>query len=90
LFQNYKGEGSEYTSGHDNVDGDDESLIDDVLLLNEDDIAGASLNGKDPSELNIVELKRWLACRGAPVSGNKPELIKRYVNNYFSIVNSYG
>jgi len=50
-FKIIKGKGSEYTSGHDNVDSDDESLID-VLLLNEDDIAGASLNGKDPSELN--------------------------------------
>ena len=49
-----------------------------VLMLQEDDIPGASLNGKDPSELNVVQLKRWLACRGAPLSGKKPELIDRY------------
>ena len=49
----------------------------DILLLTEADIPGASLNNKDPSELNIVQLKRWLACRGAPLTGKKAELIER-------------
>ena len=49
----------------------------DVFLLDESDIPGASLNGKTPSELNVTQLKRWLACRGAPVNGKKPELIER-------------
>ena len=71
-------EGNECKSAFDD-NTDDEDLIDDVLLLNEGDIPGASLEGKDPSELNMVQLKRWLACRGAPVNGNKPELIQRYV-----------
>ena len=47
-------------------------------LLTEKDIPGASLNGKKPSELKVVQLKRWLNCRDAPVSGKKPELIQRY------------
>ena len=50
---------------------------DDILLLTEADIPGASLNGKLPTELNVAQLKRWLACRGAPLSGKKPELIER-------------
>ena len=52
-------------------------LQDDVLLLRETDIPGASLNGKLPTELNVTQLKRWLVCRGAPTTGNKPELIER-------------
>lgn len=52
-------------------------LQDDILLLRESDIPGASLNGKAPSELNVVQLKRWLACCGAPTTGRKPELIER-------------
>lgn len=49
----------------------------DILILSEADIPGASLNNKDPSELNVVQLKRWLSCRGAPLTGKKPELIAR-------------
>ena len=50
---------------------------DDIILLTESDIPGASLDGKDPTELNVLQLKRWLACHGAPVNGKKPELIQR-------------
>lgn len=57
-------------------------MDDDILLLNENDIPGASLNRKNPSELNIVQLKRWLVCRGAPVNGKKPELIQRYADRF--------
>ena len=35
----------------------------DFDILNEDDVPGASLNGKKPSQLNVTQLKRWLACR---------------------------
>ena len=49
----------------------------DVVSLRECDIPGASLNGKKPAELNVVQLKRWLACRGAPLRGRKAELIER-------------
>ena len=41
----------------------------DISILCEDDIPGSSLNGKNPKQLNMAQLKRWLACRGAPVSG---------------------
>ena len=30
----------------------------DLLLLEESDIPGASLNGKQPCQLNVIELKR--------------------------------
>ena len=49
----------------------------DIILLTEADVPGASLNNKDPSELNVTQLKRWLTCRGAPLTGKKPELIER-------------
>ena len=43
----------------------------------EEDVPGASLimKGKSVDLLTVVELKRWLACRGARRrSGKKPEL----------------
>ena len=52
-------------------------LQDDILLLRESDIPGASLNGKTPAEMNVVQLKRWFACHGAPTTKRKPELIER-------------
>ena len=45
--------------------------------LGEKDIPGASLCGRDPSELHVVELKRWLKCRGANTVGKKADLVKR-------------
>ena len=57
-----------------NGHGDD----DDLYLLEEGDISGASLHGKKPSELTVAKLKRWLSCRGAPLSGKKLELVERY------------
>ena len=64
---------------------DDEKVIEenessdqeDLLLLEESDIPGASFNGKQLCQLNVTELKRWLSCRGAPLTGKKPELIER-------------
>ena len=47
--------------------------------LQEKDIPGASLNGRDPDTLKVPELKRWLICRGASIRGNKPDLISRHV-----------
>ena len=48
-------------------------VVADFEVLTEGDIPGASLDGKKPKQLNITQLKRWLACRGAPLS----ELIER-------------
>ena len=41
-----------------NDEGITDSEMDDILMLNENDIPGASLNGKAPNELNIAQLKR--------------------------------
>ena len=77
---------------NDDDDDDDGDIDDDILLLTENDIPDASLDSKDPSELNITQLKRWLACRGAPVNGKNPELIKRLeycdlICQFFSLTN---
>jgi len=45
---------------------------DSILLL-----TGSSVSGRNPAELNVIQLKRWLACRDAPVTGKKPQLIER-------------
>ena len=47
------------------------------MILVESDIPGASLDGRDPSELHIVELKQWLKCIGANLSRCKADLVKR-------------
>jgi len=54
-----------------------EPPCDDILMLTESDIPSASLNRKSPSQLTLAQLKRWLACRGAPVSRKKSDLIER-------------
>ena len=51
-----------------------------AMALQEKDIPGASLCDRDPSELKIPELKRWLACRGAPLKGKKADLVARFVS----------
>ncbi len=47
--------------------------------VNIGDIPGASLNGRDPATLKILELKRWLDCRGASVRGKKADVVMRSV-----------
>ena len=61
----------------DDLDVEIDILKDDLLLITESNIPGTSLNGKDPCKLNVLQLRRWLACRGAPTAGKKPKLIKR-------------
>ena len=46
--------------------------------LRESDIPGASLNGRKPEDLKVVELKRWLDCRAASTKGKKADLISRF------------
>ena len=53
-----------------NISKDDGDICFD--MHGEDDVPGTSLNGKKPSQLKMTSLKRWLSCRGAPTSGNKP------------------
>jgi len=52
-----------------------DSSEEEIVMLTESDVPGASLNGKQPHELNVPQLKRWLACCGAPVTGKKPDLV---------------
>ena len=54
-------------------------------VLTENDIPGASLNGKNPKDLKIPQLKRWLQCRNASVKGKKAELVARYVSILLSV-----
>jgi len=50
-----------------------------VAVLTEDDVPGALLSGRKPSELKNKELKFWLWCRGDPGKGlkTKAELVNR-------------
>ena len=50
-----------------------------VAVLSENDIPGASLCGRKPSELKNEKLKYWLRCGGDPAKGlkTKAELVKR-------------
>ena len=48
-----------------------------VSPVKESDIPGASLKDRDPIELKVPELKRWLQCRGASVKGKKTDLIEQ-------------
>ena len=50
--------------------------------LTENDVAGASLNGKDPTRLTIPQLKRWLLCRDASTKGKKADLVARSVHKF--------
>ena len=47
------------------------------VALTEDDIPGAALGARQPEELKVPELKRWLACRGASRTGLKAQLVQR-------------
>ena len=47
------------------------------VALTEDDIPGAALGARQPEELKVPELKRWLVCRGASRTGLKAQLVQR-------------
>ena len=46
-------------------------------ILTESDIPGALLPQEAPELCNVVQLKRWLTCRGASTTGRKVELVSR-------------
>ena len=48
-----------------------------TMNLVESDIPGALLDGRDPSKLHVVKLKRWLKCRGGNLSERKADLAKQ-------------
>ena len=45
--------------------------------LREEDIPGATLDGRDPNVLTIPQLKHWLQCQNAPTRGKKADLVAR-------------
>ena len=59
-------------------------------LLKENDIPGASICVRKPSELKNEELKFWLKCRGDPAKGlkTKAELVKRWEITLFPLPSS--
>ena len=50
------------------------------VFLNEEDILGSSLAGRNPAQLKNEELRFWLKCRNDPAKGlrTKAQLVKRY------------
>ena len=42
-----------------------------------EDIPGASLKGRQPNDLTVPELKRWLSFRAGTVRGTKADFVKR-------------
>jgi len=48
------------------------------ILLTEDDIDGALLRGKTPSQLSIPELKRCSCRKGGKLRVTKRSLVERY------------
>ena len=49
-----------------------------AMAMHQDDVPGASLDGRNPERLKILELKHWLLCRGASTKGKKADLVARY------------
>jgi len=59
--------GDTHQSEHQHVDSYSDCCDDDDIMgLTENDVPGASLNGKQPHEMNKQQV---VACRGAPVIG---------------------
>ena len=46
-------------------------------VVSEIDVPGASVQGRDPSQLKVPELKRWLRCRAASTRSLKADLVGR-------------
>ena len=61
----------------DSIGGGDESPSGTRVVLTEADVHGASLNGRNPADLSVPQLKRWLQCRNAPTKGKKADLVAR-------------
>ncbi|PFX12333.1 uncharacterized protein LOC111347439 [Stylophora pistillata] len=47
------------------------------VILTEEDIPGAKIPRETVEQCSVVQLKRWLLCRGAKTTGNKKALITR-------------
>jgi hypothetical protein len=60
-----------------------------TIILNEEDVPGAKLPRESVEQCTVVQLKRWLLCRGAKTSGVKAVLIERYLLNVFTFVKAF-
>jgi len=45
--------------------------------LIEDDVPGAKFSAHNVSQHLVLQLKRWLDCRGLPTNGSKQQLVNR-------------
>ena len=70
-------------------DSDYPSVPSNRPVLKENDVAGASLNGKSPVQLKIPELKRWLQCRDASTKGKKSDLVRRLATEHTGFIMNY-
>ena len=61
--------------------GQNTAVVGDMISVEgsfrEEDVPGVSLNGRNPEQLKVPELKNCLACRGAPTKGKKADLVAR-------------
>ena len=57
------------------------NTVSEEQICSGNDIPGAGLC-KPVEQCSVAILKRWLSCRGAKVTGTKPELMKRYSVNF--------
>ena len=48
-----------------------------LITLCESDVPGAKFVHETICNHSVIELKRWLECRGLPVSGKKQDLVLR-------------
>ena len=46
------------------------------VILSEEDIPGAKIPHETVEQCSVVQLKRWLLCRGAKTTGNKKVKVK--------------
>ena len=49
-----------------------------LVCLREEDVPGASLDGREPNQLLVVELMHCLKCRAATSVGKMQDLVKRW------------
>ena len=61
----------------DSLDEDNEESC----FLNEEQVPGASLRGRDVATLKVLELKRWLQCRRESTKDLKSLNKSTYINN---------
>jgi len=59
------------------LQGDSIDPAKEKVILTENDIPGAKIPRESVEQCSVVQLKRWLLCRGAKTSGKKAALIAR-------------